>query len=203
LSSGVVLGNTYRNDALGFIYEFPRGWVVNDKAVQNKVMEAGHQFVWGDSPSAAREHTAFQQCARVFLMATKYPAGTKTDGYNPLVTVIAVDPACSSRARFPKSIDNDDAIKGAAQQLVEAFAGTPFISKGTNSVKAFVVQGHVTLDASGSFQVQPPGSTAPLDIYTSIDVTELNGFWAGWAFASGSKSELQEMKNTRIAFASN
>ena len=60
LSAGVISGNNYKNDALGFTYEFPAGWVVNDKAIQDKVVEAGHQFAWGDSPPAAREHTAFQ-----------------------------------------------------------------------------------------------------------------------------------------------
>jgi hypothetical protein len=203
LSAGVVSGNTYKNDALGFTYEFPAGWVVNDKAIQDKVMEAGHQFAWGDSPSAAREHTAFQQCGRVLLMATKYPEGTKTEGYNPLVIVIAVDFACSPGAHFPSSIDDHDAVKEAAQQLIHAFAGTPFVSKGKNSVRAFAVQGHVMLDVSGSFQVTPPGSNTPLDIFTSIDVTQLNGYWVGWAFASGTQSGLEEMKNTKIAFASN
>src|SRR5260221_2654757 len=199
LSAGVVSGNAYKNDALGFTYEFPAGWVINDKAIQDKTIEAGHQYAWGDSPSATREHAAFQGCGRVLLMATKYPEGTKTDGYNPLVVVIAVDSACSPRAHFPSSIDDHDAIKEAAQQLVHAFTGTPFVSKGNNSVRAFVVQGHVMLDVSGSFQVNPPGSNTPLDIYTSMDVTQLNGYWLGWAFASGGQSGLQEMKNTTIA----
>jgi hypothetical protein len=136
-------------------------------------------------------------------MATKYPEGTKTEGYNPLVTVIAVDSACSPGAHFPSSIDDHDAVKEAAQQLVHAFTGTPFVSKGKNSVRAFVVQGHVMLDVSGSFQVTPPGSNTPLDIFTSIDVTQLSGYWVGWGFVSGSQSGLQEMKNTKIAFASN
>jgi hypothetical protein len=203
LSAGVVSGNAYKNDALGFTYEFPVGWVANDKAIQDKVIEAGHQFAWGDSPSAAREHAEFQQCARVLLMATKYPEGTKTEEYNPLVTVIAVDSACSPGAHFPSSIDDHVAIREAAQQLVRSFAGTPFVSKGKNSVNAFVVQGHVMLEISGSFQVNPPGSNTPLDIYTSIDVTQLNGYLVGWGFVSGSQSALQELKNTKIAFASN
>jgi hypothetical protein len=201
LSTGVVSGNTYGNDALGFTYEFPAGWVVSDKAIQGKVMEAGHQFAWGDSPSAAREHTAFQKCGRVLLMATKYPEGTKTEEYNPLVTVIAVDSACSPGAGFPSSIDDHVAIREAAQQLVRSFAGTPFVSKGKNSVNAFVVQGHVMLEISGSFQVNPPGSNTPLDIYTSIDVAQLNGYLVGWGFVSGSQTGLQELKNTKIAFA--
>ena len=201
LGGGVVSGNTYKHDALGFTYEIPAGWVFNDKAIQDKVMEAGHQFAWGDSPSVANEHAAFQQCARVLLMATKFPEGTKTDGYNPLISVIAVDSACSPGAHFPVSIDDDDAIKKIAQQLVRMFAGTPFVSKETNSLKAAVLQGHVMIDFSGSFQVKPPDSTAPLDLYTSIDVTQLNDFWVAWAFASGTQSGLQEMKKTKIVFA--
>jgi len=59
------------------------------------------------------------------------------------------------------------------------------------------------LEVSGSFQINFPGGNTPLDIYSSMDVTQLNGYWIGWAFASGSQSELQEMKNTKIAFASN
>jgi hypothetical protein len=57
------------------------------------------------------------------------------------------------------------------------------------------------IDFSGSFQVKPPDSTAPLDLYTSIDVTQLNDFWVAWAFASGTQSGLQEMKKTKIVFA--
>lgn len=203
LAAGVVSGNAYKNDALRFTYEFPPGWVVDDKVIQDKVMEAGHQFAWGDSPSAAREHAAFQQCGRVLLMATKYPVGTKTEEFNPLVTVIAVDSACSPGAHFPTSIDDHDALQEAGQQLVRSFAGTPFISKGNNAVTALEVQGHVMLDISGSFQVTPPGSNTPLDIYTSIEVTQLNGYLVGWGFVSGSQSGLQELKNTKIAFASN
>jgi len=203
LSAGVVSGNAYKNDALGFTYEFPAGWVVNDKAIQDKVIEAGHQFAWGDSPSAAREHAVVQQCARALLMATKYPEGTKTEGYNPLITVIAVDSACFPSAHFPSSIDDHHAIKEVAQQLVRSFAGTRFVSKGNNSVTAFLVQGHVMLDISGSFQVNPPGSNTSLEIYTSFDVTQLNGYLVGWCFASGSQVGLQELKKTKIAFASN
>jgi hypothetical protein len=70
-------------------------------------------------------------------------------------------------------------------------------------VRAFVVQGHVMLEISGSFQVNPPGSNTPLDIYTAISVTQLKGYLVGWGFASTSPSGLQELKNTKITFDSN
>jgi hypothetical protein len=201
LSAGVVSGNTYKNDALGFTYEFPTGWVVNEKATQDKVIEAGHQFVWGDNASAAREHEAFQRCSRVLLMVTKSPEGTKTEEVNPLIVILAVDLECSPGAHFPKTLDDHDGIKAMAQQLVHSFAGTPFVSKGDNSVRAFSVQGQLMLDISGAFHVTPSGSKTPLDAFTSIDVTELNGYLVGWAFMSGSQSGLQELKKSDIAFS--
>jgi hypothetical protein len=202
LDPGTITGNIYENDALGFTYEFPAGWIVNEKAVQDKVIEAGHQFAWGNSPSAAREHEAFQGCSRVILMVTKFPEGAKTEEVNPLVTVLAVDLECSPGAHFPKSLDDQEGIKGIAQQVVRSFAGTPFISKGNKSARAFVVQGHVMVDISGAFQVSPPGHNAPLDVFTSIDVAELSGYLVGWAFVSGSQSGLEELKATKLAFGS-
>ncbi len=202
LNPGVVSGNTYTNDALGFEYEFPAGWVVNDKATQDKTMEAGHQFAWGNSPSAGREHEAFQQCARVLLFVTKNAEGTRTEELNPLIVVIAADSACFPGVHFPTSVDDRDAIKQVAQQFVRSFAGTPFVAKGQNSVNTFTVQGHLMLEISGSFAVTPPGHNAPLDIFTSLDFTEAKDYWVAWGFMSGSQAGLLELKSTKIAFGS-
>jgi hypothetical protein len=201
LNPGVVSGNTYKNDALGLAYQFPSGWVVNDKTTQDKVMDAGHQFAWGNSPSAAREHEVMQQCTRDLLFVTKYPEGMKTEELNPLIVVFAADSACFPGVHFPTSIDDRDAIKQVAQQFLRSFAGTPFVSKGQKSVNAFIVQGHLMLDVSGSFTVKPPGRNTPLDIFTSFDFTIAKDYWVAWGFMSGSQSGLQELKDTKIAFA--
>jgi hypothetical protein len=201
LNMGTVSANTYKNDALGFTYVFPAGWVINDRAVQEKVMEAGHEFAYGNDPAAAREHIAFQQCARILLMATKYPEGTKTEEVNPLIAVIAFDSACSPNGHFPNSLDDKDSIKEAAKQMLHAFAGTPFVSKGNIAVNAFVVQNRLMLDISNSFQVSRPRSKTAVDVHTSIDVTQLGDYLVAWAFVSGSAAGLQELKATQIAFA--
>jgi hypothetical protein len=201
LSMGVVAGNTYKNDALGISYVFPAGWVINDKATQDKVMRAGHEFAYGDNPDAAREHIAFQQCARVLLMATKYPEGTKSEEINPYILVMAGDSACSPNTHFPISIDDKESIKGAAKEILHAVAGTPFVSERNVSVNAFVVQNHLMLDISNSFQVDRGGGKTPLDIYSSIDVTQLDNYLVAWCFMSGSPRGLQELKTTQIAFA--
>ncbi len=202
LNPGAISENVYTNDALGFTYQFPAGWVVNDEATQNKIVEAGHRAAWGDSPSAARDHAAFQQCGRILLLATKYPAGTKTKEYNPLVTVTAIDPACVPGLHFPTSMDDRDAMKETAQQLFGSFAIPSSISKGNNTFGSLMIQGHLMLDVTGSFHVNPPGSDKPLEIYFSMDFTQLNGYFVGWSFATGSQSELRELKNTKIGFAS-
>jgi hypothetical protein len=66
IKHGGVSGNTYKNDSLGFTNLFPAGWVVNDKTTQNKVIEAGHEFAYGDiakfdqrSALLASEHIGF------------------------------------------------------------------------------------------------------------------------------------------------
>jgi hypothetical protein len=141
LSLGVVSGNLYTNDALGFSYQFPQGWVIADKATQEKVTEAGHQFAWGNSSAAAREHEAAQQCTRILLWVTKYPEGTKTEEVNPLVALIAADPDCLPGFKFPSSIDDKENIKAAGQQILRSFGGTPFMARGQNSVRAFSVEG--------------------------------------------------------------
>jgi hypothetical protein len=64
LDPGVISGDVYRNDALGFSYQFPHGWSITDKATQQKVVERGHQAAWGDSPAAAREHEDVEKCER-------------------------------------------------------------------------------------------------------------------------------------------
>ena len=80
---------------MGFTYELPAGWIVNEKAIQDRVIETGRQFVWGNDSTAAREHEVFERCSRVLLMVTKFPEGTKSDELNPLIAILAVDLACS------------------------------------------------------------------------------------------------------------
>jgi hypothetical protein len=58
------------------------------------------------------------------------------------------------------------------------------------------------LDISGSFTVNTPNRGAPLDIFTSIVLTETKDYWIAWCLMSRSRTELQELKKTKIAFGS-
>ena len=68
-------------------------------------------------------------------------------------------------------------------------------------MNAFMVQGHVMLDISGSFTVNSPGNNGPLDIFTALDVTQAKDYWLAWAFMSGSQAGLQELRNSKIQFS--
>jgi len=200
LNPGSISGNTYKNEELGFQYEFPTGWVVNDKATQEKVTEAGHQFVWGNDPSAAREHEAAEQCARILLFVTEHPAGTKTEQLNPLIIVMAVDPACSAGAHFPKSIDDREAIQRIARQILLYFRQTPLASTGQAQVRSFTTVGRLVIEVTQSLTANVPGQSTPSNIFTSMELMEAKDYWVAWMFATGSEAALAELKNTKIFF---
>ena len=203
LSEGVITGNIYTNDALGFEYELPGGWVTNDKATLARTMKTGHQFASGYSPSAARGHELFEQCARVLLFVTKYPEGAKIEELNSLVYVIAADPACFPNAHFPTSVIDRDGMRLSARQFMDSFAGTPFVAKWEeSSVNASAVQGHLMLDVTGSLAVDSSSRKLPLNVFTSCVFTETKGYRVAWGFESGSLEGLQKLKKSKIGFVS-
>src|ERR1035441_3286291 len=153
LKLGVVSGNTYTNDTLGFSFQFPSGWVVADKATQDKVVEAGHQLAYGHDPAAGREHEIAQECGRILLSATEHPEGTKTDEVNPLVAIMAFDSACLPGVHLPTSTSDGDAIRQLGVKITRSLSGTPFIGKGKNTIRAFMLQNRMMLDLSS---VPPP-----------------------------------------------
>ena len=201
LAIGTVSGNVFTNNALGFSFQFPEGWVVADKTTQERVVNSGHEFAWGNDPAAVREHEAVEQCSRILLWTSKYAEGTKTDEVNPLIAIIAFDSACLPGVEFPHSTTDTDAIRRLAIQISRSLAGTPFIGKGQSSVRAFEVQNRVMLDLSSAFKVDVPSRKQPFDAFTSVNFTEDNGYWVMWMFMNGSQSGLDELKkDVKIAF---
>lgn len=202
LTPGVVSGNTYTNDTLGFSFQFPAGWIVADKATQDKVVEAGHEFAYGNDPAAAREHEVAKECGRILLSTTQYPEGTKTDEVNPLVAIMAFDSDCLPGVHVPSSTTDREAIRQLGVQMSRSLSGTPFIGKGQNTLRAFMLQNRLMLDLSSEFKADVPKSKQPLDIYTSVIFTEDNNYWVAWMFMQSSQSGLDELrKNIKIAFA--
>jgi hypothetical protein len=201
LNPGIVSGNTFTNDALGFSFQFPAGWALADKTTQENVIRAGHQFAWGNDPAAAREHEVLERCSRVLLWATKYPEGTQTGEINPLIVILALDSSCFPGAELPKSTEDTDRIRQVGTQISRWFSGTPFFGKGENSVRAFMLQKRLFLDLSSAFKVELPTRKQPFDVFTSIIFTQTDDYWVIWMFVNGSQSGLEELRrDIRIAF---
>lgn len=202
LKPGVVSANTYTNETLGFSFQSPAGWIVADKATQDKVVEAGHQFVYGNDPAAAREHEVATKCGRILLSTTQYPEGTKTEEVNPLIAIMAFDSDCLPGVRLPSSTDDREAIRQLGVQMSRSLSGTPFVGKGQNTLRAFMLQNRLMLDLSSAFKANVPKRKEPLDIFTSVIFTEDNNYWVAWMFMQSSQSGLDDLRrNIRIAFA--
>jgi len=201
LDLGVVSNNVYTNHVLGFSFQFPDGWVVADKATQDKVVEAGHQFAYGNDVAAAREHQVAQSCSKIFLLVNQYPQGTKTDAVNPLIAIMAFDSACLPGVQMPRSIEDADKIRQLGNQFSDALAGTRFLGEGQYTIRAFMVQNRLMLDLSSAFKTNLPSRKQPLDVFSSFVFTEDNGYWVAWLFMDGTQAGLDDLKkNIRISF---
>jgi hypothetical protein len=201
LGPGAVSGNTYTNDMLGISFRFPPGWVVADKATQDKVVEAGHQFAYGNDSAAAREHEIAHECGRTLLSASQFPAGTKTDEVNPLVAIMAFDSACLPGVHLPNSTSDSDAIRQLGMQITKSLSGTPFIGKGQNTIRAFMLGSRMMIEMSSGFKVDLPARKQPLDVFSSVIFTEGSNFWVALLLMNESQSGLDDLKkNSKIAF---
>lgn len=202
LDPGVASGNTYTNRALGFSFQFPEGWVLSDKETQQKVMEAGHQAAYGNDPMAAREHETFQQCSRNLLWATQHPAGSRMEQLNPLIVIMAFDSGCLPGVHLPKSISDTESLRRLGTQFMTVLSGTPFLGNGQNSINAFMLQNRLMISLSSAFKVTAQ-KKQPLNVFTSIILTEENDYWVAWMFMNGSQAGLEDLKKSiRIIFAS-
>jgi hypothetical protein len=201
LQLGIVSGNTYTNEMLGFSFQFPPEWVVADKATQDKVVESGHQFVYGNDSAAAREHETAQECGRILFSASQYPEGTKTDEVNPLVAIMAFDSACLPGVHLPSSISDGDTIRQLGTQITKSLSGTPFIGKGRNTIRMFMLGNRMMLDLSSGFKVDLPARKQPLDVFSSVIFTEDKDYWVMWLLMNGTQSGLDDLrKNIKVAF---
>jgi hypothetical protein len=127
--------------------------------------------------------------------------GTKTDEVNPLVAIMAFDSACLPGVHLPNSTSDDDAIRQLGAKIARSLSGTPFISKGQNTIRAFILQNRMMLDLSSGFKVSVPTREQPLEVFNSVIFTEDNNYWVMWLFENGTQSALDDLrKNIRIAF---
>jgi hypothetical protein len=200
LENGSISGDVYHNAELGFRYQFPHGWVVNDKATQERALQAGRQFVWGDDTSTKREKKAARQCTKTLLVATPYPEDMRLDRFDPMVFLVAADPRCVPGINFPSSVKDHEAIQRIAGQLGTYFKTSTITSKSPAHIRAFDNAGHVMLEISQSFSTSSyqPGVTTLQSIRSSILVMQARDYWVMWMFASDDDPQLEQMRATKI-----
>lgn len=200
LSDGSISGNTYHNEELGFRYQFPEGWIVNDKATQEKVAAVGHQFVWGNDLDAQKEHEAASNCTKNLLFVTQYPEGKKVEQFNPIVLLAAADPKCVPSARFPKTVDDREAIQQLAKGIVHYFRTASMASGAPARVRAFDNAGRIVIEISQTFAVNASGQGTPATILSSFLLMQAGHYWVMWMFASSDQTQLENLRNTKIFF---
>lgn len=136
-------------------------------------------------------------------MVNRFPVGTKTEGLNPFVALMVVDPACfPTDIRFPSSLDDHEQVSQWIKETLGPIADAPFFGKAQTSVMLSSVDGRVWIDLSSIAKVNIPASEAPLAIFTEIDITQVRDYWAAWIFMGGSQAELDQLRHTPITFSS-
>jgi hypothetical protein len=204
LDDGTISGDIYHNAELGFRYQFPHGWVVNDKATQEKAIAAGRQFVWGDDTSAKREHKAMRQCTKSLLFVTRHPQEMRSIEFNPQAFLIAADPKCAPGVSFPSTVKDREAIQRIADQLGIYFKTPAIMSKNPARVRVFENAGRVMLEISQSFisSTHELGTSTVRDFSSSVLLMQARDYWIMWMFMADGDTQLDQMRATKIFFDS-
>lgn len=201
LTAGSISENVYRNDELGFRYQFPPGWVVMSRTAQQSGPQPGRQFVTGNSPTAQQEHEAASQCTRDLLFVTRHlEEDSRLGQFNSKILLAVVDPNCAPGSRFPRTVDDREAIQQIARLVVQYFRTSVMSPAAPARVRAFNSAGRTTIEISQAFAVPAPGQPDPVAVFYSTLVTEIDDCWVIWIFSAGDKKELEELRNTKIFF---
>ena len=200
LDIGTVSQGTYHNAELGFQYQYPKGWAVNDKATQETALAAGRQFVWTDDTK--RDHKSAGQCTKDLLFVTQYPEEMRPNGFNPLAFLIAADPKCAPGVVFPATVKDREAIQRIATNLGIYFKTPSVTHRGPAHIRAFDNAGRVILEISQSFTfyTHEPGTETLQTVSSSILVTQVRDYWIMWMFMGDSDAQLVQLRATKIFF---
>lgn len=204
IGDGTVSGNVYHNPDLGFQYEFPKGWAVNDKKTQRVAIAAKGQFVWTEDVSPIRKSNAGRQCAKNLLFVTRYPVEMHTNDFNPLVTLLVADPQCIPGASYPSTAKDQDAIQRVASHLGVYVETQNIREKERPRIHAFDNSGRVILEITARYApdiVNTPNVTT-LEIVTSTLVIPVGKYWMVCMFVGGDDAQLAWLRTTKMLFDS-
>jgi hypothetical protein len=170
LASGELTGNVYLNSALGLRMEFPAGWVVKTEFED----AAWLQRVKADGPA--------DECLKGLLTAYVQQSAERTAAQE----IFAMDPACFSGVKFPKSEKDKKGVIKFAEKIMKAFGHAPFFSDNGADIDANRENGVTIVRLTGNQIVTSPknGSGAtekPARVYMVLSVAESKGYWLAWA----------------------
>ena len=204
ISDGTVSGNVYRNPDLGFQYEFPKGWAVNDKKTQREAIAAEGQFVWTEDVSPIRKSHAGRQCAKNLLFVTRYPVEMRTNDFNPFVTLIVAVPQCNPGVSYPGTAKDQDAIQRVASHLGRYIETLGIMEKERPRILAFENSGRVILEITARYAptTVEPATMMTLEIVTSTVVIPVGKYWMVCMFVGGDDAQLAWLRTTKMLFDS-
>jgi hypothetical protein len=205
LSDGTVSGNSYYNADLGFRYEFPAGWNVNDKATQARSVADQRQFVWADDGEPNSKSKPATICSKALLVVTLHPQGMLLNTeFNPLALLLAADPKCAPSVSFPSNAKDKDAIKRMAANLGIFFKLTPSSYPIPGNIRAFDAGGRTMVEVAQSFKVSSrrPGESATQMIRTSVWIMQAGKYWVMAMLAAGNDTDLQKLRASKVFFDS-
>jgi hypothetical protein len=201
VNSGSVSDHVYTNDFLGFSFDFPQAWHIGSTDSNLQVPENGaHTMtVISGTPPDKRQYS--EQCMRLLSAATKYAPNDQREPFNPRIMLLAADPSCfAPDVKFPESVHDKETIQVFGQELVRAFAGTPFLGPHANRLFAADVSGHTFLEMPSGTAIPIAGSTLLRKVHSAFVMTELRRYWVIWLIESDTESELDDLMKNSFSF---
>ena len=201
LSSGSITGNVYHNEELGFRYGFPKGWIVDDKATQQRGVANGRQFVWADETGSTKERGT-RQCTKDLLFVTQFPEDMRTNELNAFAFLIVADPRCAPGVAFPSTVKDQAAIQSIANHLGIYFQTSGITSRSPARIRAFDNAGRVMLEISQSLWIstREPGSATSQSIRSSVLAMQAGDYWVLWMFAASDEARMNQLRASKIFF---
>src|SRR5205807_9928778 len=154
-----------------FTYRFPEGLhlAANPETANVGLSVPGHSSSGAGLPT---------KCARVRLRVTRDAETGKTESFSPAITLLAADPGCFALdAKFPASLEDQQALQSFGQALVRAFSGTQLTRQDSVTLRGVKLDGHIFLEMPNDTAVPASGSSLLRKIRSSLVLTSITDYW--------------------------
>ncbi|MFL6440305.1 MAG: hypothetical protein ACJ71Q_22220 [Terriglobales bacterium] len=198
VEGGVLRGNVYVNNSLGFSYAFPEHWVHSTQPpLQQPTQKSDSEGLFSGSESTA----APGQCVRVLASFTNSEERTQGLDFNPRITLMVADPTCFiPDMKFPASLEDKEAVQSYGEALFHSLVGTRLI--GRQKIKLFGIDlnGHIFLEITSNNAEPIAGGGLLRKIHSDMILTTLGKTWTIWLSESDTESEFGELLKSSLSF---